>query len=549
MQAISTVLIMLVAVVASGVLVRVSALALPLPLVQIMLGAVLAGVTDLGVRLDPDMFFLLFLPPLLFLDGWRIPKEGLLRDRTTILQLAFGLVIFTVLGVGLFIHWMIPEMPLAVAFALAAILSPTDPVAVSSISARVPIPKRMMHILEGESLLNDASGLVCMRFAVAAAMTGAFSLAEASLTFIWLVVGGVLAGLGVSWGITTAKGWLSARYGEETGSEILISLIIPFSAYTLAEHLEASGILAAVAAGMFMSFSERSGQALATTRMRRTAVWDALQFTLNGVMFVLLGEQLPQIIASAVGATQEAGHHDPIWLLVYVLAITMALAALRFLWVWVSLRLTIFRAARKGEAALTPGWRLIAAVSLSGVRGAITLAGILTLPYVLADGSLFPARALAIFLAAGVIILSLLAASFCLPMLLRGITLPPEPRHQREEDLARRAAAEAAIRAVEAAQHHLSQRDDAAELYAPAAVRVMDLYRERLEALATDGESEAGDDHLMRQEIKRQFWLTGLRAERAEIFHLARHGNLPEETLLKLVREIDLLETRMDGSF
>ncbi len=160
---------MFVAVIASGMVVRALPVAVPVPLIQIALGALISGVFHRGVRLEPDLFFLLFLPPLLFLDGWRIPKEGLLRDKAAILELAFGLVIFTVVGVGFFIHWMIPSMPLPVAFALAAIVSPTDPVAVSAIAARVPIPRRVMHILEGESLLNDASGLVAFRFAVAAA--------------------------------------------------------------------------------------------------------------------------------------------------------------------------------------------------------------------------------------------------------------------------------------------------------------------------------------------------------------------------------------------
>ena len=169
METISSALILLLAVVVSGSIGRIIPFALPLPLVQIALGAAIASVATLRVELSPNIFFLLFLPPLLFLDGWRIPKEGLLRDKGTILELALGLVVFTVLGLGLLIHWMIPSMPLAVAFALAAIVSPTDPIAVSAIAARVPIPKRLMHILEGESLLNDASGLVCMRFAVAAA--------------------------------------------------------------------------------------------------------------------------------------------------------------------------------------------------------------------------------------------------------------------------------------------------------------------------------------------------------------------------------------------
>ncbi|MFP5454754.1 MAG: cation:proton antiporter, partial [Alphaproteobacteria bacterium] len=175
MDSITIILLLLLAVVVSGILSRAVPLPLPRPLFQIALGAAIGLVADWRVELDPEIFFLLFLPPLLFLDGWRIPREELFRDSQTVLELALGLVLFTVLGMGMFIHWMIPTMPLAVAFALAAVISPTDPIAVSAIAQRVPIPKRMMHILEGESLLNDASGLVCLRFAVAAALTGAFS--------------------------------------------------------------------------------------------------------------------------------------------------------------------------------------------------------------------------------------------------------------------------------------------------------------------------------------------------------------------------------------
>src|SRR5690606_20998681 len=212
MQAISVVLSMLAAVVLSGIVVRALPLGIPTPLVQIGLGAVIAAFSNYEVRLDPEIFFLLFLPPLLFLDGWRIPKEGLLRDKGRILGLALGLVFCTVIGMGFFIHWMIPTMPLPVAFALAAIISPTDPIAVSAISARVPIPKSVMHILEGESLLNDASGLVCFRFAVAAAVTGSFSVSSAALTFAQLAVIGVLAGVALTYGVMLAKSWVIRRF-------------------------------------------------------------------------------------------------------------------------------------------------------------------------------------------------------------------------------------------------------------------------------------------------------------------------------------------------
>ncbi|HWW71800.1 MAG TPA: cation:proton antiporter, partial [Duganella sp.] len=205
MDSIEVVLAMLLAVVASAYIKRLLPPAIPLPLVQIALGALVAAKSSHGVDLEPELFFLAFLPPLLFLDGWRIPKSGLLRDKGTILELALGLVIFTVVGAGFLIHWLIPAMPLPVAFALAAIISPTDPIAVSSIASNTPIPKRLMHILEGESLLNDASGLVCFRFAVAAAMTGSFSVGSAALTFVWLVVAGIGAGVGVTLAVTWAQ--------------------------------------------------------------------------------------------------------------------------------------------------------------------------------------------------------------------------------------------------------------------------------------------------------------------------------------------------------
>src|SRR5712691_11431694 len=306
-ETVAVALFLLLAVVVSGAFARMSPVPLPLPLVQIALGSIIASVANLGVALKPDIFFLLFLPPLLFLDGWRIPKQGLFRDKGTILELALGLVVFTVVGVGFLINWMIPEMPVAIAFALAAIVSPTDPIAVSAISARVPIPKRLMHILEGEALLNDASGLVCLRFAIAAALTGSFSVTAGATTFLWLAFGGLAIGIAVAWFAARTWNRISIRYESDPGSFILVSLLIPFAAYLLAEHVHCSGILAAVAAGFTMSFVENPVRSSAESRMRRDVVWDMVQFAANGTIFILLGEQLPKILASAVKTVREAG--------------------------------------------------------------------------------------------------------------------------------------------------------------------------------------------------------------------------------------------------
>jgi Na+/H+ antiporter len=540
MALIETILLLLLAVVISGWIARITRLALPL--VQIALGAGIVLITGHSVDLKPDIFFLLFLPPLLFVDGWRIPKEALFRDRAVILELALGLVVFTVVGLGFLIHWMIPAMPLPVAFALAAILSPTDPIAVSAIAGRAPIPKRLMHILEGESLLNDATGLTCMRIAVVAATTGVFSIGSAVTTFAWLAIAGLSIGVLVTLAINLAKAWIGRRFGEDVGGQILISLLIPFAAYMAAEHLHASGILAAVAAGVTMGFTERQGSALAQTRIRRAAVWDAVQFTANGLIFVILGEQMPSILDRAAEVVQTTERSEIWWLAVYVLSIVAALAALRFVWVWASLKLTLFRSRKRGPQPRV-GLRLVAVMSLAGVRGAITLAGILTLPFLMQDGTPLPARNLAIFLAAGVIIVSLVVATVALPRLLKGVVLPPEPSHLEEEDRSRVAAASAALRAIEDAQHAMAEGKPDPDLYAEAGTRLMEIYRRRIES-----RSHSDGDDLVRtrrgDEIERLLRLAGLAAEREELVRMIRLRLVDEETGKRLVREIDLQEIR-----
>jgi len=542
MDSLEIVLAMLLAVVASGYLVRILPFSLPLPLVQIALGAVVAALSSHGVTLDPSIFFVLFLPPLLFLDGWRIPKDGLFRDKGTILELALGLVLFTVVGAGFFIHWLIPAMPLPVAFALAAIVSPTDPVAVSSITARVPIPKRLMHILEGESLLNDATGLVCFRFAVAAVLTGSFSLASASLDFLWVSLAGLAIGVAVTYITTFAQHWLVDLVGEESGSPILISLLIPFGAYMLAERLHASAILAAVAAGISMSYVELSGRALASTRVQRTAVWNTVQFALNGTMFVLLGEQLPNMLRSAADSVEQSGHLNRWWLLVYALAITFGLTLLRLIWVWVSLRLTLFTARQNNQPIQKPHWRLVLATSLAGVRGVLTLAGVMTLPLYLPDGSPFPARDLAIFLATAVILLSLIMAGLGLPRLLRDLHLPDEAAEQQQEDHARHEAAIAAIHAIESAERNTLLESTDAEIYQLAATRLIALYQRRLDG-SQHNESEA---QMLRKatQVENRLRLAAMQAEREAIFTLARADQISDATSRRLVREIDLMESR-----
>ena len=235
---VADVLILLLLVVVTDFIDRLLPRALPLPLprplIQILLGGAVALSGTPVPSFEPEVFFLLFLPPLLFLDGRRIPPEELFQEKGTVVQLALGLVVFTVLGVGTFIHFLLPAMPLSVAFALAAVLSPTDAIAVSDIARRVTMPRRMKRILQGECLLNDASGLVCFRLAVAATLTGAFSLPAAALDFAYNLAAAVVAGVGLTLILSGLKNHVSRHLGGDSGAQILISLLIPFGCWLLA---------------------------------------------------------------------------------------------------------------------------------------------------------------------------------------------------------------------------------------------------------------------------------------------------------------------------
>lgn len=554
MHTVTIILVLVLTVVLCGFIARSRWVKLPLPLIQIAGGTGLA-LFGLQVPLDPDIFFLLFIPPLLFLDGWRIPKGAFFSDARSILMLAIGLVLFTVLGMGFFIDWLIPTVPLAVAFALGAILSPTDPVAVSAIAAGNPIPPRLMHILEGESLLNDASGLVCFTFAVGAMMTGGFSIGAASLSFVQEAGGGILIGLAIAWGVGLANKWLVSKVGEEPGLQILISILIPFAAYLGAEQIHGSGILAAATAGVSMHYADLIGRPLAATRTQRKAVWDTVQLVLNGVIFVMLGAQLPTTIASLQAASAEVGAGSAWKLPLYVVAITVGLTFMRFVWVAISMKLTLFKQQKKADKAnqgsdtkdnvslARPSLRLLLVASFAGVRGALTLAGILTLPLFLPDGTRFPARDLVIFLAMGVILLSLILASVTLPLLTKGLVFAPPARRSSEERNARSAAAEAAVARLEKVCAGIGT-DGKEQVVTEAANRLIEAYRRRM----AYGES-SNDEAARMQELakaERSLRLEALNAERDELFRRRISGELDDAIHLRLLREIDLLEATLE---
>lgn len=541
MSVVTLVLVFLLAVVVSVFVSRLLKDIIPLPLIQIALGAGLS-LYGFTVEFEPHLFLFLFIPPLLFLDGWRIPKEALFQEIKPIMSLAIGLVVVTVIGMGFFIHWLIPAISLAVAFALAAILSPTDPVSVSAMTVNSPLPSRMAHILEGESLLNDATGLVCFSFAVVAALTGTFSLASAAGQFVLVALGGILIGLLVAWAIGWLNQFLVKRTGEEPAIQIMISLLMPFTAYLLAEHLHVSGILAAVVAGIAMHYEKIAGRMQAATRMQSKAVWDTVQTALNGMIFILLGEQLPGMWTNMPEVAEAAGASHPWMLFVYVAVITVALAILRFSWVWISMTLTVFHNRRRGKESDVVHIRMMAVMATAGVRGAITLAGILTLPLLMPDGSLFPNRDLAIFLAMGVILCSLLIASIALPILTKGLVqdLP----YDNDEIRARLALNESAMAHLRELMNHPSEDMDEIAMRTEVGAQLLEIYGRRLDN-SDETESDVYDLHKM-IEMERNMSKSALKAKRDALYLMRKNKNINERVYHRLRDELDLKEETLN---
>ncbi|CAM2153507.1 Uncharacterized Na(+)/H(+) exchanger YjcE [Pararobbsia alpina] len=548
METVFTVLILIVAVAVSGIFFRIRALPiqLPLPLVQIAIGAALAWPGfGLHVMFDPAIFLLLFVPPLLFADGWRIPKRELFMHRYAVGMLALGLVLVTVVVVGLFAYALVRTMSLPIAFALAAVLSPTDAVALNGIVGQRRIPVQLKHILEGEALTNDASGLVALKFAIAAGVTGVFSLRDAALSFVVIAAGGIVTGIVTSWAFSL----LSARVIDASATAdpapgVVMTVMIPFAAYLCAEHFGWSGVLAAVAAGMAMNFTQITRATTAAARVRTASTWSMIEFVFNGMVFILLGLQLPQIIGRAL----EEGHaegHDQVGILIGdVFAVLIALYLVRFAWVALLRRLTARRTARQGVANAVPGTRFSAIMTVAGVRGAVTLAGVLSLPLARADGTPFPGRHIAIFIAAGVILMSIVVAVIALPLLLRGTRRFADP-HADEERRARRIAARAAIEAIAVEQRRAAQDPSLAEFDHVDAVasRVVDMYERRLAVLDESPREtgEASRDEALELRLR----IAAMQAQRGVFLDMHATQKINDATLNKLVREVDLLETAL----
>lgn len=542
MEIFFTILIMTLVVSLSGVITKILPFQIPLPLMQIAIGALLAWPQfGLHVEFDPELFLLLFIPPLLFADGWKTPVTEFLSQGREIIGLALVLVLVTVVGVGLLIYFMVPGIPLVPAFALAAVLSPTDAVALSGIVGEGRIPKRIMGILQGEALMNDASGLVSLKLAVAVAIGSmTFTVGGASLEFFKVAVGGLLAGIAISWLYGKSMRLMSRYSGDEPATQILLLLLLPFASYLIAEHIGVSGILAAVAAGMTITRAGVLRNAPLAMRLRANSVWAMLEFVFNGMVFLLLGLQFPGILETSISAA-NADPDVELWMLFLdVVIIYFALIILRFLWLWAMKQISLHFMKKRPLAFGSFTTRELCIASFAGVRGAITLAGVLSIPLLLLDGTPFPARYELIFIAAGVILFSLFAGVIMLPILLRHVDMGDPLLLRKEERLARAATGEVAIVTIQKMEERLSadtKENIDNQLLKEVSSRVIGNLRRRI-----DG-SKNSDNSELEENLERRFRLAALRSERGELYHLRATKQISNETLKKLLHDLDLLET------
>ena len=499
---------------------------IPYPIVLVIGGAAIGFIPGAPtVTLSPDLVLVAVLPPLLYGGAFFTSLRELRANKRAIGFLAVGLVLVTMLAVAAVAHAAIPGLAWPQAFVLGALVSPTDPTASSAIAERLGLPRRLVALIEGESLVNDGTALVAYRFAVAAVVTGSFSLVEASWKFVLNAVGGVAIGLVVGYLIRQLR-----RRLDNPPVEITIALLSGYFGYLPAQALGVSGVLAAVTVGIYMGWYTPE-LTTAQTRLQGQAVWEIVFLLLNGLLFALVGLQLPSILDSMSGRSTAE-------LLGYAAIVSGVVVAARAAWLVGTYILALFsRRAREDDPA--PSWRAKTVLAWSGMRGAVSLAAALALPLTTDSGGPFPDRNLIIFLTFGVIFATLVVQGLTLAPLIRVLDLEDDGLAEKEEAKARIRAADAALARLDELAGEDWVREDTAE-------RMRGLYAFRQQRFRSrydpDGDGSTEDRSQAYQRLRREL----LDAERQEVEELRRQGVIGDDVMRRVVRDLDLEDQRLD---
>ena len=521
--AIELVFLLLIVVTALAILAR--RVGLPYPILLVIGGLLLGLVPGLPrIQLEPDLVFLIFLPPILFAAGYFTSIRDIRANARKIGLLAVALVIVTAAAVAFVVQALVPGVGWAAAFALGAIVAPPDAVAATAIFRRLGVPRRIVTILEGESLINDATALVLFRTAVVVAAGGSLTVAGLASSFVVTAIGGIAFGLVVGWVVA----WVTHRVDDPVFS-IVITFLAPIAAYLPAERFGFSGVLATVAAGLWLG--GHSGRAFSSgVRVAGVAAWQVLLFLINGMVFILIGLQLPDVLG------ELSDGRSPADLLGLAAAVCLTVILVRIVWVFASIYVP-YRLSPSMHGEPGPARSGIFLVSWAGMRGVVSLAAALALPHTLSDGSPFPERSLLVFLAFSVILVTLVGQGLTLPFVVRRLGITADGGDEEEETRARTAAAEAAAARIE---------ELAVEW--PGHLELVDALRAQYSHRATHHEPDKPESESEQELIEhRQIRRAVIDAEREAVLRMREDGAISDEAYRRVERDLDLEELRMEA--
>ena len=515
-------------VAAAALLIVSGPLRIPYPILLVVGGLLLGFTPGLPtVSMPPEVVLVGILPPLLYVAAYSTGLRELRQNLRPISLLALGLVAMTTAGVAVVAH-RITDLPWAEAFILGAVVSPTDPIAATAIGRRLGVPRRLIDIIEGESLVNDGTALVLLRTAIVAAVSGAFSMWEASGRLVLNIVGGIVVGLVVGYAIRRVR-----RALDNPPLEVTIAFLTGYLAFLPASALDVSGVLAVVTAGVYMGWYTPELTTV-QTRLQGRAFWEILTFLLNVLLFGLVGLQLRPILDSLSGISG--------WSLIGDAAvIALAVILLRIVWVFPATYLPRWLIPGLRERDPSPPWRYPAFIAWNGMRGAVTIAAALLVPLETDAGAAMPGRDLIVFLAFAVVLATLVVQGLSLPLLIRALRLESDDGRADEEE------AQARIRAAEAALQRLDELVGEAWVLDDTAERARGLYQFRIDRFSAridpDGDGKLEKRSLKYQRLRREL----LEAERHAVVEMRNTGEISDEVMRRVERDLDLEVSRLDA--
>ena len=498
---------------------------IPYPILLVLAGIAIGLVPGLpNVTLDPDLVFLVFLPPVLYAAAWTTSWPDFKQAIRPISLLAIGCVLFTTVIVAIAAHYFIPDFGWAESFVLGAIVSPPDAVAATAATKGLKIPKRIITILEGESLVNDATGLIAYRYAIAAAASGTFILWLAGINFFYVAGVGIIIGILVGY----AFFWIHKITPHNATTDTTFTLLAPYAAYLLAERFHASGVLSVVAAGLFLS--PRSSQIFSNrTRLQAASVWDTMIFILNGVIFILIGLQLPIILANIA-------QHSLSMLLGYGALVSVATVLARIIWVFPGAYLPRWLSKSIREREPETNIRSVSVVAWSGMRGIVSLAAALGIPLMVSETKEFPNRDLIIFLTFCVIFVTLVLQGMTLRKVIEWLGIKSDDQHIKEEEKIRVELAGHVIEQIE--ENYSMGLSDVVlnQIKSKYEIRIQRIRKDDSEHRMTPG--QINELHRIHREL--------IQRERELILRLRKEGRVTDEIMRKIEYELDLEEARLE---